>query len=201
MEAIDEALLLLLGQAAESRLAAEGVFLAGEGFSLVALEPVAEVLATRARRGRAVGGAWARSVTGRGWAIGGTRSGRGRSGGAGCGLAGGRRWMRASTAAMLCVGQRQCGKRDRKQQGCRAGECTCRNQRTGDTATGNTDMGNTGTVRPDGCAGRAVAPSCIRPRHGSSSFLTNAIAGETAGGQAGPCSTVLRVELLFPAVL
>jgi hypothetical protein len=70
MEAIDEALLLLLGQAAESRLAAEGVFLADEGFSLMALEPVAEVLATRVRGGRAgVGSAWPGSVAGRGCAI------------------------------------------------------------------------------------------------------------------------------------
>ena len=147
MEAIDEALLLLLGQAVESRLAAEGVFLADEGFSLMTLEPVAEVLATRVRVGGAgVGSAWPGSVAGRACAIRGTRSGRGRSGGTGCGLARGRRWMRASTAAMLCVHQRQYGERDRKQKDCRTGECTCR--------------GDTATVRPDACAGRAIVPSC-----------------------------------------
>jgi hypothetical protein len=69
MEAIDEALLLLLGQAVEPRLAAESIFLANEGFSLMALEPVAEVRATRVRGRRAVGGAGPGSVARRGCAI------------------------------------------------------------------------------------------------------------------------------------
>lgn len=50
VQAIDQALLLLLREAAESRLLAERVFLAGEGFTLVALQPVAQMLLVTAGR-------------------------------------------------------------------------------------------------------------------------------------------------------
>jgi hypothetical protein len=45
MQAIDQALLLRLRQAAEAGLAAERVFLSGEGLALMVLQPPAEVLA------------------------------------------------------------------------------------------------------------------------------------------------------------
>jgi hypothetical protein len=47
MQAIDEPLLLRLGQLVESRLATQGVFLASEGLPLMVFEPIAEMGAAR----------------------------------------------------------------------------------------------------------------------------------------------------------
>jgi len=54
METIDEALLLLLRQGIESLLAAKGVFLAGKGLALMALQPGTQMLAAHVSRRRSV---------------------------------------------------------------------------------------------------------------------------------------------------
>lgn len=62
MQAIDEALLLLLRQGIESLLAAQRVFLTGKGLSLMALQPGSKVRSTQVSRRYGVGTPWRSSI-------------------------------------------------------------------------------------------------------------------------------------------